>query len=213
MVAVAVRTCEVIDIFEAAGRRITNCRAQPLDVCIRLAAQALGTFTGSDTHTQYLIEQQPMRLGGAGGSRMKALSMGIYGWFLGKTTHPTGFYHAKHKQNVGRLIPEVLPPDTRTLLERWAGTKVYAERKSLGVQCVRALCEAGVVCGNEQSQACLSSAKADDAADAISQGLHWLLSRKRGAPRRVVSIDIGMRNLAVAVLEECDSDGAAEGAQ
>ena len=211
---VKVVTCEVIDIFEAAGRRVTSCRAQPLDTCIRLATQALAPFTEAATSpTQFLIEQQPMRLGGAGGSRMKALSMGIYGWFLGRTAHPAGFYHAKHKQNVGRLIPEVLPPDTRTLLERWAGTKVYAERKSLGVQCVRALCEAGVVCGNEQSRACLSSAKADDAADAISQGLHWLLSRKRGAPRRVVSIDIGMRNLAVAVLEECDSDGAGEGAQ
>lgn len=202
----------MIDIFEAAGRRITNCRAQPLDVCIRLAAQALGTFTGSDTHTQYLIEQQPMRLGGAGGSRMKALSMGIFGWFLARTSDPVAFYHAKHKQNVGKLIPDALPEGTRALLKRWEGTKVYAERKTLGVQCVRALCEAGVVRGNAQSDACLSSAKADDAADAISQGLHWLLSRKRSAPKRVVSIDIGMRNLAVAVLE-CDSEEVAASSQ
>ena len=214
---ITIRHARTVDIFEAAGRRIASAKAQPLDTCTKLACKVLEPYAREASDgppTQFLIEQQPMRLaarGGSGGSRMKSLSLGLYGFFTAFPS-PVSFYHAKNKQQVGRLIPDDLPSAVRERLSEWQDCKVYADRKRLGVECMRGLIECGWMKGNEESAECLSSRKADDVSDAIAQGCHWLLCRKRGAPPRVVSIDVGMRTLAIAILEreedqrECGSD-------
>ena len=136
---------------------------------------------------------------------MKSLSMGVYGYAVASPCS-VSFHNAKHKQTLGRVIPFDMRADTRDVLKSWNDCSTYAERKRLGVQSMLAVCEEPWLRVEEGTREILQTAKADDGADAMAQALHWLLTTtKKRQPRRVISIDIGMRNLAVCVCEECDT--------